>query len=285
MKNTPKVLGLIFITVLVFSNVSCTGGGGKSFNSAEALKAYLDKQPVNSPDKPIKVSMTINDAMFKNVARVIQYAGKYVSLNISGNALTYITDESFENCDTLVSINIPKSVTGIGPKAFWYCENLTSIKFEGAVNFYENSFSGDLFTKLQAGGIGTYTTEKPGSYAEWTKQLITTSGQNNGSISKELIGKWEYQKIIDQDGELTFPNDYFENAGIHYEKNGYTSYTNGSSSRGYQSAYSKGNKIYYPNGDIGEWNIKNGILTENVSKDIYGEQIYIAKKVQKFSWE
>jgi len=166
-----KVKAIVALVVaLAFSMASCTGGG-KSFNSADDLKAYLDKQPVNGPDKPIKVSMTINDPMFKNVAHVIRSAGKYVSLNISGNALTEISDRAFYDCTTLVSINIPSSVTYIGEYAFWGCDSFTSIKVEGTtLSFYENSFDGDLFTKLKAEGLGTYTTEKPGRYAKWTKQ-------------------------------------------------------------------------------------------------------------------
>ena len=133
MKNTFKSLGIIvLLAVIGFSMASCTGGGGKSLNSAEALEAYLDKQPANGPDKPIKISMAINDPMLYDVAHAIKYAEKYVSLNITGNALTEIEDEAFDDCDTLVSINIPSSVKYIGRYAFGSCSNLTSIKFEGS---------------------------------------------------------------------------------------------------------------------------------------------------------
>jgi hypothetical protein len=74
-----------------------SGGGGKSFNSAEELKAYLDKQPAYSPDKPIMVTMNANAPMLPNIVRAINSAGKYVSFNISGNALTVIPDSAFYN--------------------------------------------------------------------------------------------------------------------------------------------------------------------------------------------
>jgi hypothetical protein len=117
--------------------------GGKTLNSAEALKEYLDSQPANGPDKPIKVSMTINDPMLKSVADVIKSAGKYVSLNITGNALTTITDEAFADHKTLVNITIPNSVTTIGGEAFAGCINLSSITIPNSVTYiHEYSFAG-----------------------------------------------------------------------------------------------------------------------------------------------
>jgi len=113
MKNTIKVACFTLAALIVLTMIACnksasgSSGGGKSLNSAEELKAYLDKQPVNGPDKPIKVSMTINDLMFENVAEAIKSAGKYVSLNISGNALTTIPNEAFLGCATLSAITIP----------------------------------------------------------------------------------------------------------------------------------------------------------------------------------
>jgi len=53
MKNTIKLIGIIALVAIVgFSMAACTGGGGggKSINSADELKAYLDSQPANSPD-------------------------------------------------------------------------------------------------------------------------------------------------------------------------------------------------------------------------------------------
>jgi hypothetical protein len=144
MKNTLKVLsvrvfGIIAIIAIIgFTMIACnkkggsSGGGGKSFNSAEELKEYLDKQPVNGPDKPIKVSMTINDPMLKSVADVIKSSGKYVSLNITGNALTEIPYGAFENCKTLVGITTPDSITSI-VRSFKGCTNLKSITIPDSV--------------------------------------------------------------------------------------------------------------------------------------------------------
>jgi hypothetical protein len=217
MKNTVKEFRIIALAVIIaFSMAACNkggssgsanaqSGGGKTLNSAEALKEYLDSQPVNGPDKPIRVSMTINDPMLESVADVIKSAGKYVSLNITGNALTTIRGEVFRRCTTLTSITIPNSVTKIERRAFSLCSNLTiitipnsvtkiesgafedctsltSVTFQGTIdpNNLGNEglqgqwfipFGGDLRDKYLAGGIGTYTTTAPVNWdSKWTKQ-------------------------------------------------------------------------------------------------------------------
>jgi len=135
MKKKKMILEIVLVAVFAFSVVNCSAqsGGSRSFNNVEELKAYLDKQPVNSPDKPIKVSMTINDPMIERVAEVIKSAGKYISLNISGNALTTIPGYAFEDCKTLVNINIPNSVTSIQRNAFDSCTSLSSITIPNSV--------------------------------------------------------------------------------------------------------------------------------------------------------
>jgi hypothetical protein len=214
MKKTNKVLGFAVITAItlvalfVLSTTACSGsgGGGKSLNSATELKEYLDKQPANSPDKPIKVAMKVNEMMIKDIAKVISEAGKYVSLDLSGSPLTEIPKEAFEGCKTLAGIIIPNSVTSIGSRAFWECPSLTSVTIpnnvtsidSGAflgtnrnidgVNFIVTKLTSvtfssanitfkrgafpdgeELLTAYTAGGAGTYTRPNDNS-DEWTKQ-------------------------------------------------------------------------------------------------------------------
>ena len=115
---TVRVFGIIaLVAVFTLSAASCYG---QTLNSADALKEYLNNQPVNSPDKPIKVSIGANDLMLPKIAAVLKDADKYVSLNLTGNTLTTIPDKVFIDCKTLVSIIIPNSVTSIGINAFYY---------------------------------------------------------------------------------------------------------------------------------------------------------------------
>ena len=119
------------LAIFIFSTTACFGqSGGQTINSPEALKTYLDNQPANSPDKPIRVSMTINDPMLKNVVDVINKAGKYVSLNITGDVLKTIPSKSFRRCEMLANITIPKSVTSIGTSAFEECTSLASVTIQ-----------------------------------------------------------------------------------------------------------------------------------------------------------
>ena len=133
MKNTIKVAYFALALVLLFSTAACTAGGGKTFNSAEELKAYLDKQPVNGTDKPIRVTMSANAPMFPNIVAAINSTGKYVSLNFSNNALTNIPLGAFNGCTLLVAIAIPDSVTSIGDNAFRECTSLASLTIPDSV--------------------------------------------------------------------------------------------------------------------------------------------------------
>jgi len=138
MKNKRKILGIALIAVIGFTMLSCN----KRINNAEELRKYLYKLPGNGPDKPIRVSMRINDLMLENVADVIKSADKYVSLNITGNILTDIYDKAFKSCQTLVNITIPDSVTIIGDYAFNNCNRLASVIIGNSVEAIgDNAFS------------------------------------------------------------------------------------------------------------------------------------------------
>jgi len=157
MKNTNKVskipvlrfaiVAVTLVALFALSTTACSksggsgsgGGGGKSLNSATELKEYLDKQPANSPDKPIKVAMKVNDMMLEGIVEVIEEAGKYVSLNLSGSPLTEIPDRAFYGCKTLAGIIIPDSVTGIAYGAFKGCSSLASVSIPTSVTSIKNS--------------------------------------------------------------------------------------------------------------------------------------------------
>jgi hypothetical protein len=175
MKTKQSIVYGLLAVILALAFVACPAAA-QQINSATELKAYLDKQPANSPDKPIKVAMKVNDLMIKDIVKVLNDANKYVSLDLSGSPLTEIPRRAFQNCETLVGITIPNSVTDIGSGAFYHCRNLTSVTFQSAnVIMFRgvgSSFLGDLRDKYLAGGIGTYTTTAPVGWGDsiWTKQ-------------------------------------------------------------------------------------------------------------------
>jgi hypothetical protein len=153
--NRLKLIGIVaLVTIMGFTFAACSkggssgSGGGKTLNSAEELKTYLDSQPANSPNEPIKVSMTINDPMLKSVADVIKSAGKYVSLNITGNLLTNIDNSSFADCKALTGITMPDSVTTIQNVAFMRCQ-LTSVTIPNSVTTIGNAaFANNQLTSV-----------------------------------------------------------------------------------------------------------------------------------------
>jgi hypothetical protein len=225
MKNTRKVLGfaligaITLVALFALSTTACSGsgGGGKSLNSATELKEYLDKQPANGPDKPIKVALKANDMMIKDIVKVLNEAGKYVSLDLSGSPLTTIPERAFMDCKTLANIIIPNGVTDIEGSAFsntsltsvtipnsvtniksgaFRISNLTSVTFNSA----NTTFSGNgdryygltfpcaekLLPAYTAGGAGTYTKDRPDDSGTWTKKGNQTNNSKQKGSEKNI---------------------------------------------------------------------------------------------------
>jgi len=186
MKNTIKVFGIIaLVAVIGFSMTACGGGGGKTFDTPEALKAYLDKQKANGPDNPIQVTMNANAPMLEKIRDVLNASGKYVSLNFSGNILTAIPDNAFfdvntkKGCEMLVGISIPNSVTSIGSGAFLNCTNLASVTIGNSVERIggDNAFAN--CTSLASVTIpNSVTSIGPGAFWNCTSLASVTIGNS-----------------------------------------------------------------------------------------------------------
>jgi hypothetical protein len=161
MKKKIRFLKIaVLAAAMVISTTACSGG--KTINSAEALKEYLDSQPANSPAKPIKVAMSANDLNFEEIKEEITSSGKYVNLNLSGSPITSIPGRAFEECVTLAGITIPNSVTSIGWEAFSDCTSLKSVTIGNSVT----SIGGGAFyncTSLRSVTIGNSVTSIGGS--------------------------------------------------------------------------------------------------------------------------
>jgi len=108
MNSKFKAIIFTIAVAVFFSATGCTGSNGQTLNSAEALKEYLDKQPANSPDKPIRVTMNATDIMMEKIVAAINSTSIYVSLNLSGNALTVIPDNAFDEKNKSDASRLPQ---------------------------------------------------------------------------------------------------------------------------------------------------------------------------------
>jgi len=184
MKNEKTALTLVLITAAALLMTACFGGG-KGINSAAELKEYLDSQPANSPDKPIRVRMSLNEPMFESVRDVLKTTpGKYVHIDLSGSPLTAIPDYAFypdldlgrttHRLYTLSGITIPNSITYIGEGSFTQCVNLNSVTFLGTIapqRFHPRSFPANLREEYLNNGVGTYTAERADiGWKKWKKK-------------------------------------------------------------------------------------------------------------------
>jgi hypothetical protein len=134
-----------------------SSGAVKTVNSPEALKEYLDSQSSSSPDKPLKVKISVNDLMVKSVADAIKSTGKYVSLDLTDSPLKTISIRAFSGCSTLTTIIIPDNVTSIGMYAFNDCTSLSSVTIgSGVTSIGNGAFSG--CTKLSTINVATDNT-------------------------------------------------------------------------------------------------------------------------------
>jgi hypothetical protein len=126
-KWLPYIIAAGVFAVFIMLGQACATTPKVSLNTAEALKEYLDSQPVNTPDTPINIIMSINDSALKDVADILKSTDKYVNLNLSGSTITIIEDSAFQDCKSLTGITLPNRVTNIKNNVFNGCINLTVI--------------------------------------------------------------------------------------------------------------------------------------------------------------
>ena len=195
MTNKKRFLWIPLAAVFTFTIAACSIGdkiGVKNINSARELKAYLDSQPENNSEKPIKVSMNVSEQSINEIAAVIMSTDKYVSLNLSGSHLRTIPDYAFYNigeeigCEKLISITLPKSVSTIGEKAFLGCTNLK-------ITIPKNvTRSGNKVYLIEKKGIifGNATVSRDTMTVNSSRAVYTLTRNGNGSSSNPFIGTW-----------------------------------------------------------------------------------------------
>jgi hypothetical protein len=143
--------------------------GGQTYTPPPPQQQQPQQLPQQLPQQS-----TGNKIKFEIASNVVRVSA--ADYSISGDVViptTYdnrpvqrIVDNGFRNCTYITNVVIPPSITYIGTYAFAGCQNLTTITFGGSsATTYSSTFDGDLRTKWQAGGAGTY--QRNGN--TWTK--------------------------------------------------------------------------------------------------------------------
>jgi hypothetical protein len=150
-KNTIKILGFIAVIAVIgftmFACASLSNDGSEKIKNVEGLKEYLESQPNNSADTPLKIAMTVSGGqMLKDVADILRSTDKYVSLKLEGPALAIIqiADSTFQDCKSLTNLDLGYGITKIGNDAFRGCSNLVSLKLPNDLS----EFSSTAYTAL-----------------------------------------------------------------------------------------------------------------------------------------
>ena len=112
------------------------------FTSIAEMETYLQEKPVNTASNPYIIALNVNwqsDILgIKDALR-----SYYVYLDLSGSTIAFIYYECFRDCETLIGVTIPNSVTSIGERAFRECSSLTSVTIGNSVTSIElGAFSG-----------------------------------------------------------------------------------------------------------------------------------------------
>ena len=190
MQKLFKTIGIIVIvSIIVFAMLGCTGNNNvRVLNSADALKEFLDRQPANSPDKPINVVMNVNDLMLTDISGVISSAGKFVNLDLSrSGGLTTIGDRAFRNNRALTGLILPNTVRMIGREAFDGCINLNTITVSGT----DASLNG---TWINVEHDDYYIIFNNGSLLDREGELFMLYTTNDGILTLFSI-KYDYESV------------------------------------------------------------------------------------------
>jgi hypothetical protein len=116
-----------------------------AFTDITDLETYLSGLPANTAAAAYTIKLNVNNlGGDANTSGSVGHtlsgnSAKYVSLDLSGSAITGIEDSAFQSCTNLISVNIPNSVTSIGDSAFNGCTGLASVTIPSGVTSIGNS--------------------------------------------------------------------------------------------------------------------------------------------------
>ena len=189
-----KLLVYLFVLLLVFAFVSCSGENSKSGNdtSAETTDAVAEtteavaettEATAETTEATAETTETLAEldkiiesgdfriGIYGDKAAILGFLGDKDNIKsieipktIDGYTVTAIGDTAFYCCKSLENIEIPNSVTSIGDGAFSWCTLLASIEIPSSVTSIGDSaffYCESLTIKCEAGSYAeSYAKEK-----------------------------------------------------------------------------------------------------------------------------
>ena len=132
---------------------------------------------------------------------------------INTNNITRITDNAFQNCSSLTTINLPDSLTGIGGNAFQSCSSLTTINLPDSLTgigggaFYSCSSLTTINLPDSLTGIGDWAFSGCSSLENVTIENGFNCNNLNLSSSTrysvETMVSW-FNALADRTGQVSF---------------------------------------------------------------------------------
>ena len=169
-------------TIVIPSTISAPAGYSNSSSYQNVPVRSIDQNAFRADTCPVSVTIpasveSIGTNAFTNGDSTSGAILQTVTFE-AGTKLNYIGDYAFQNQKQLaIDLVIPEGVTYIGLNAFEGCENITSVKFNGAGTISEKAFYN---CKKAAGGIDLscgVTTIGDNAFANFGSGLSDAPGQ------------------------------------------------------------------------------------------------------------
>ena len=186
MKKT-KIIGICVMLATMLAVIMLSVNGCGNAEPSEGLEFELN-----------------NDGRSYSVVGIGNYKDSNVVIPAEYNDLPVasIGDRAFYDCNNLSSIEIPSSVTSIGNDAFWGCESLTSITYKGTKaqwNQIEKEISWDEYTgnyTVHCTNGDTERAERPAMPTEPSEGLKFKLNDDGESYSIVGIGTCKDTNIV-----------------------------------------------------------------------------------------
>ena len=188
--------------------------GGEVFSNCDSLTSITVDEN-NETYKDVDGNLYSKDG-----TTLIQYAmGKTETAFTIPDSVISIGERAFENCDSLISVEIGDSVTSIGYMAFWYCTSLTSVIIPDSVTSIGSS-AFNRCTNLTSVEIGNSVTSiEMYTFAGCTSLESITIGKSVTSINISAFDRCTSLVNIFVDAA----NEYYKDIdGNLYSKDGTT---------------------------------------------------------------